>query len=62
VLAVPEVRRLSLSWQLAVALAEDQGEEPRRKMIRLLGAERALLVEAALFGTPNRLVCLGGGA
>jgi len=60
VLAVPEIRRLWLTWELAVALAEEDGRDGRHEMVRLLGVERVWLIEAAVFGRQRTLVCLDG--
>ncbi|HEX2040728.1 MAG TPA: hypothetical protein VHF47_13470 [Acidimicrobiales bacterium] len=56
------IRRLLLSWELAVELAEAEGRDGRQAMVDLLGADDAELIEAALFDPVPRLVCLDGGA
>lgn len=62
VMELPPVRRLRLSWELAVALAESEGRDGRESLVELIGAENVELVEVALFDVRPRLVCLDGGA
>lgn len=61
VLALPDIRRLRLTWELAVELADEDGRVGRQEMVRLLGPERVWLIEAAVFGRTRVLVCLDGG-
>lgn len=62
VMELPSVRRLLLSWELAVSLAESEGRDGRDALVDLLGVDDVELIEAAAFGlAPRRLVCLAGG-
>ena len=62
VMGLPPIERLVLSWELAVALAEEEGQDGRGALVDLLGIDDVELIEAAVFGlAPRRLVCLDGG-
>ena len=62
VMELPSIRRLLLSWELAVALAETEGRDGRDALVDLIGIDDVELIEAAAFGlAPRRLVCLDGG-